>query len=113
MKIGQFCQVINEAKLGEKFPPAARRWAAVGGRVAAAHRVAAHCTSATLQTFHIFNTNLGASERKIPKQAQKMFSHFISMYNYNRLQQLQAEQAESKCRELLDFYTLFGLLGLS
>ena len=62
MKIGQFCQVINEAKLEEKFPLAAVGgcwWqgegrAAVGGRVAA-HRVAAHCTSATLQTFHIFS----------------------------------------------------------
>ena len=66
MKIGQFCQVINEAKLGEKFPPAAVGGRAKAGRQLAAGRRriggAAHCTSATLQTFHIFNTNIGALE---------------------------------------------------
>ena len=41
--------------------------AAVGGRAAA------HCTSATLQTFHIFNTNIGASETKYSMQPMASF----------------------------------------
>ena len=65
MKIGQFCQVINEAKLGEKFPPAA-----VGG---GGRQGDGHCTSATLQTFHIFNTNMGASENKFSRQPMASF----------------------------------------
>ena len=41
--------------------------AAVGGRAAA------HCTSATLQTFHIFNTNMGASENEFSRQPMASF----------------------------------------